>query len=199
MMKMDIQERKEQVRKEEQRIKDTDHQLDMQTKVFTALQNKLKIELDLIQQLQNKFNTRMQKSVQMIVKKVDQNHYMSRKRYIWTHWRQYVKKEKRFIEQIKSVIQKSLWKNGFQSIKDHSREELKKSMQAAVLNKFRVKFWKRTCMNAFSTWRSGVFKTVFEEVEATVQETNQKIEEHANKVGTRKDVNCTKSGKVLNK
>jgi DNA polymerase III alpha subunit (gram-positive type) len=146
--------------------------LDLQTKTFAALQSKLQSEIAQIQALQNKFNTRMQKSVQMIVKKVDSSHYMSRKRFIWTHWKQYVKREKLFIEQIKNVIQKSLWKDGFQSIKDHSREELKKSIQSQVLNKFRVKFWKRNCMNAFSTWRSGVFKTVFQEIEVTVQATN---------------------------
>ena len=54
-------------------------------------------------------------------------------------------------------------------------------------------------MNAFSTWRSGAFKTVFQEVDDTIQATNQKIEEHQQKIAGRKDVNCTKSGKVINK
>jgi len=47
-----------------------------------------------------------------------------------------------------------------------------------VLNRFRIKFWKRTCGNAFSNWRAGTFKTVFSTIEETINETNQKIEDH---------------------
>lgn len=70
---------------------------------------------------------------------------------------------------------------------------------SSVLNKFRLKFWKRTCGNAFSTWRSGGFKVVTITTEEVVQETNLVIENHNAVVQKRKDVNAVKSEKRLAK
>jgi hypothetical protein len=70
------------------------------------------------------------------------------------------------------VIQKSLWNSGFNSIKDFSRADSKQENLSNVLNRFRIKFYKRVCGNAFSVWRSGAFKAVFETIEETLEETN---------------------------
>jgi len=49
----------------------------------------------------------------MIVGKVDDNFYMSQKRYILQQWRDYVKRQKFFINCVKNVITKSAWSTGF--------------------------------------------------------------------------------------
>ena len=51
MLNCDIQERKEQLKKEEMRASDSAFQLDMQTKLFNAMRTKLHNEVDEIHKL----------------------------------------------------------------------------------------------------------------------------------------------------
>ena len=48
---------------------------------------------------------------------------------------------------------------------------------ATVLEKFRVKFWKRNCSNALSKWRSGVYMVMTEMIDDLSNETNAVIED----------------------
>lgn len=67
---------------------------------------------------------------------------------------------------INNIVQKSLWKEGFCAIKEAARDDTRKELVDTVMNRFRLKFWKRTCGNAFSNWRGSVFNhvvTTFEE------------------------------------
>jgi hypothetical protein len=68
-----------------------------------------------------------------------------------------------------------------------------------VLNKFRLKFWKRTCGNAFSVWRSGAFALVSETVEEVQKETQKVIEEHQNKKAVFKQTNEVRSERIIKK
>ena len=65
------------------------------------------------------------------------------------------------------------------------------------MNRFRAKFWKRTCGNAFSTWRSGAFKMAVEEIQGTTDVVNEKLEKHSEVVRKRKDANIVKALKVM--
>lgn len=65
---------------------------------------KLDQEMEEIKKLQGVYSDRLQKSIQMIIRKVDSNDFMSQKRYILTQWRDYVKREVNFIDSIKNVI-----------------------------------------------------------------------------------------------
>lgn len=112
----------------------------------------------------------------MIVNNVDTKDYMSKKRYILQNWRDYVKREKNFILSVQNVIQKSLWTKGFTEIKQHCRADEKSNRVASVLEKFRMKFWKRTCGNAFSKWRSGLYMVMTEMIEDLSNETNVVVE-----------------------
>ena len=172
MLSADIQERTDQVKKEQAKIQDTQKALDIQNKTFELLQGKLTHELEEMQRLQELYTSRLQKSIQIIVNKVDKNDYMSQKRYILQQWRTYVKREKFFIQCIQKVIQKSLWTEGFKAIRSHARSEQQEEHVSAVLNKFRDKFHKRVFLNAFSVWKSGAFKQVFQTMEDTIEETN---------------------------
>jgi hypothetical protein len=41
-----------------------------------------------------------------------------------------------------------------------------------TLERFRMKFWKRTCGNAISVWRSGAYTSLNQIVEEVESETN---------------------------
>jgi len=68
------------------------------------MRSKLHNEIDEIQKLQKMYNARLQKSVGLIINKVENNNYMLQKRYILTQWRDYVKREVNFIKCIQNVI-----------------------------------------------------------------------------------------------
>jgi len=113
MLNCDIRERQDQVKKAEMTVKDTQHQLNMQTNLFQATKAKLDEEMCLLTAEQAKYDSRLKKSVQLLVKNTDANHFMSKRRYILQQWHQYVKNEKAFINCIQNVISKSLWNQGF--------------------------------------------------------------------------------------
>ena len=71
-----------------------------------------------------------------------------------------MKREVGFIKCIQNVIQKSLWNKAFVEIRNFSREERAQGKKESVLERFRMKFWKRTCGNAFSVWKSGAYSMV---------------------------------------
>ena len=66
-------------------------------------------------------------------------------------------------------------------------------VKECVLNMFRLKFWKRTCGNAFSVWRSGAFSTVTQVIEEVDSETQRMVEEHQDKKALFKEVNEARS------
>ena len=68
-----------------------------------------------------------------------------------------------------------------------------------VLQRFRQKFWKSTCGNAFSQWRSGIFAATVMEIEELTNETNQQNEEYQNKKALFKEVNQNRSAKIIGK
>ena len=76
---------------------------------------------------------------------------------------------------------KSLWNLGFQEIKNFAREQNAGHLKETVLERFRLKFWKRTCGSAFSQWRSGGFALTVTEFEEAHAELVEKTEEHAAK------------------
>lgn len=76
-----------------------------------------------MKQLQQVYNTRLQKSVNLIINKVDNNDSMSYKRYILVKWREYVKREVSFINCVQNAIQKSLWNQAFIQIREFSRQK----------------------------------------------------------------------------
>ena len=163
------------------------------------LKSKLHNEIDEIQKLQKMYNARLQKSVGLIINKVENNNYMLQKRYILTQWRDYVKREVNFIKCIQNVIQKSLWSKAFTEIRQFSRRIRADTTKEDVLNRFRLKFWKRTCGNAFSVWRSGAFSLVSQVIEEVDSETQNVIEDHQNKKTLFKEVNEVRSERHLNK
>lgn len=160
---------------------------------------KLDHEMEEIKKLQGVYSDRLQKSIQMIIRKVDSNDFMSQKRYILTQWRDYIRREVNFINSIKNVIQKSLWTKGFTSIRHFSRDVRDDRNKEDVLNRFRLKFYKRTCGNAFSIWRSGAFSMVSTTIEEVDSQTQHVIEEHQNKKAVFKEVNQERSGKLIQK
>lgn len=68
-----------------------------------------------------------------------------------------------------------------------------------TLEKFRMKFWKRTCGNAFSVWRSGGFATVSSTIVEVTEETNQVVEDHEQKKAVFKQVNKERSERLIKK
>ena len=125
--------------------------------------------------------------------KAGKNNYTLRKRYILTQWRDYVKREVAFITCIQTVIQKSLWSKGFSEIRHFSRQVREDRTKSDVLNKFRLKFWKRTCGNAVSVWRSGAFAMVSQVTEEVESETAKIVEEHQDRKTVFKEVNEARS------
>ena len=68
---------------------------------------------------------------------------------------------------------------------------------STVMDRFRMKFWKRTCGNAFSTWRAGLFKTMVMTIEETCQEENKLIEEHQDRRIKAKEANSGRSDQQI--
>lgn len=108
----------------------------------------------------------------MIIRKRDDNDHVCQKRYILSMWRQYVQREVNFIKCVEKVISKSLWNFGLKKIRQFSRNENKENIMSTKLNRFRQKFWKRTCGNAFSIWRSGQFAMATSTMEEIENSTN---------------------------
>ncbi len=61
MIKGDIEERTGQLKKEEMLVKDTEHSLNLQTKMFSGLKTKLDSELESVIAEQVKYNSRLKK------------------------------------------------------------------------------------------------------------------------------------------
>jgi hypothetical protein len=94
----------------------------------------------------------------MVIGQMDNNHYMSKQKYIFQQWAQFVKRQKFFIQSTINVINKSVWTEGFKAINQHARANTQQEKKEFVLEQFRRKFWKRTCGSAFSRWRENGYK-----------------------------------------
>jgi hypothetical protein len=71
-----------------------------------------------------------------IKNRVNENHFMNRKQYIFLQWSKYVKREVYFIKCMKNIMQKSLWDQGFQAIKQAARTSHKSDVSEALLTSF---------------------------------------------------------------
>eukprot|EP00347_Sterkiella_histriomuscorum_P005910 403354803 len=194
-----IDEKKDLLKKEELRVKDAQFQLDSQQRNYTGDNHQLLDELEKTKEQQRIYNQRLQKSVAMIVNRVDKNDFMCQKRYILTQWRQYVKREVNFINCVEKVMTKSLWNSALMKIRQFSREADNHNNMSEKLNRFRMKFWKRTCGNAFSVWRSGQFKMITSTLEEVESETNQTIQDYENKKAVFKETNQNRSERIIKK
>jgi len=68
-----------------------------------------------------------------------------------------------------------------------------------VLNRFRQKFWKRTAGSAFSKWRGNCYKQVVMTFEETSEQVEAMTENHASRVGQRKENNSNQAGRFIGK
>ena len=97
---------------------------------------------------------------------------MSQKRFIFQHWRIYVRKEINFITSIKKVIYKSLWTKAFRRILNKSNIVKADRDLEYKLEKFRVLFWRKTLGNSFSVWKRGCFNHLHQIIVDVTGETN---------------------------
>lgn len=112
-------------------------------------------------------------------------------------WRQYVKREVNFIKCIQNVMQKSLWNKAFMEIRNFSREGRAQDHQQTVLERFRMKFWKRTCGNAFSNWKAGAFSIITGNIQDVDSDTVQTISIYEQKKALFKEVNANRAERIL--
>jgi capsid protein len=91
------------------------------------------------------------------VKRVNENHYTSQRRYIFEQWSGYVSREVYFINCMKNVLTKSMLNDGFQSIRDLARDYQYSVVRQEILTKYFAFLQRRKTLSAFSQWKKGSF------------------------------------------
>ena len=68
-----------------------------------------------------------------------------------------------------------------------------------VLERFRMKFWKRTCGNAFSVWRSGIYNVMNGMINELDAQRNVALQSKSNVREQIKDHNAMRALRIIRK
>lgn len=92
-----------------------------------------------------------------LIAKNDECHFQSRMRACFLAWRDHTRRTVAFVNTLTHVIQNTLWHQGFQNIKEFSRDKQLTRKQNVQLQRIRRMFWQRNCAAAFSKWKETEF------------------------------------------
>lgn len=84
----------------------------MQLEGFQKHQGELNQVTEQEKEHQRIYNIKLQNVIKLIIKRVNENHYTSQRRFIFDQWSDHTRREVYFINCIKNVFSKSLWETG---------------------------------------------------------------------------------------
>lgn len=128
----------------------------------------------------------------MLILRNDENNFMSKQRAYFLSWRDHTKRTVAFCKTLTHVIEATLWHQGFQNIKEYSRDKQLTRLQNSSLQRVRRMFWRRNCGAAFSQWKSKEFAVAMEAIEWTHQEIQNQGDSYEKKVDLIKNHNADK-------
>lgn len=120
----------------------------------------LKVSLAEVSEAKDKYRKRFDAIVSLHVKKNDTNNYQSSLRFIFQQWVGFVRRQKRFIMAITTVVNKSLWKEGFAKLSQVTLDKTDDGTRDKHLVGMRRMFWKKLCGKALSNWRCNMYEAV---------------------------------------
>lgn len=103
----------------------------------------------------------------MLILRNDENHMMSKRRAFFLGWKDHTRRTVAFCRTLTHVIEHTIWHQGFENIKEFSRDKALTRKQNASLQRIRRMFWRRNCAAAFNDWKSKEFAVAIEAIEYT--------------------------------
>jgi len=121
--------------------------------------------------------------------------HVSRKRMIFEMWRHTLQREKAFAFAVKNVMEKSLFKEGFDQICYYNRDEAYTNIVHRVLKKFSLRSARINQSDSFNKWKMfGLSKVDSHknEVEAEFRQKSAEFEAFVDKVKETNNARCFK-------
>lgn len=128
----------------------------------------------------------------MIINRNDTCHFMSKRRAVFLAWKDHTKRTVAFCRTLRHVIENTLWHQGFQNIKEFSRDKALTRNQNSSLQRLRKMFSRRNCGAAFSRWKSKEFQVAMEGIEFINSEVQKGVDTYDKQLDTIKDHNGDK-------
>jgi hypothetical protein len=113
------------------------------------MNNQLKEAINLKDQLKTNF----EKALETHISRINKNHYIDKRKNIFTTWADYIKREKNAINTIGALGRKILRMEVWSRIRLIARENYLDTRAERILYKFTRMFKKNLTFHAFSRWR----------------------------------------------
>lgn len=107
------------------------------------------------------------KVLEMIIRKNDDNYYMSKQRYMFYQWFKFVRRQLSFIRQIDLISRKAMWQQGFTNVRAFAEDKRVTRLQnRAAVGMYRM-YQKKHCGRALAKWRQTRYELTVESTAAT--------------------------------
>ncbi|CDW80517.1 UNKNOWN [Stylonychia lemnae] len=138
---------------EEKYIAKVDSEIQNRNRLHGMSADQASSELNKLREQQQEFMKKHQNCLKTLIGRVDNKDFVTKQRYILLQWHDFVQKRKKCIKILENAIQKTLWQDGFNAIKEKAKAVYEQRQQLNQANVLVLKYNKIKTRFAFGQWR----------------------------------------------